>query len=170
MDEVIVNYAISVVNQNPWLFNLGHFLGIWFSLFVLIFYFVILVRGKEILHFKRPMFFSIATVFATYFATSLLKNVFERVRPIDLPFETVSVFSFPSGHSSVFFVLALLASLLLPKGYGWFFFIVALVISISRVLIGVHFPSDVLEGWGVAVIVFCILWTIWWIFSKKKRV
>lgn len=53
--------------------------------------------------------------------------------------------SFPSGHSQTIWVLMSALTILWPKGapvfLGW-----AVLVSSSRVIVGAHFPSDVLMG------------------------
>jgi undecaprenyl-diphosphatase len=81
----------------------------------------------------------------------VLKNSIKRRRPDDVITEFVAFlipsdkFSFPSGHTAAAFVMATLVSFYYPSfsllAYGG-----ASVIGFSRVLLGVHFPSDILAG------------------------
>ena len=66
--------------------------------------------------------------------------------------------SFPSGHAlnSTLFYLAvamLLAPLLRQRGERWALYAVAaslpLAIGVSRVALGVHYPTDVIAGWVI---------------------
>lgn len=61
-------------------------------------------------------------------------------------------FSFPSLHSANAFAAAV-ALFLLDRRTGWLAFPVAGLIALSRVFVGVHWPSDVLAGalYGSAV-------------------
>lgn len=53
--------------------------------------------------------------------------------------------SFPSGHAAVSFAFLVSAAPLVPYG-GWIFGPIAALVSGSRILLGVHYPSDVLGG------------------------
>jgi undecaprenyl-diphosphatase len=82
----------------------------------------------------------------------LLKNLFRRQRPavalagqIQAHIEPSDRFSLPSGHTAGAFVLvsciAVLAPVWLPLALLW-----GCMVGMSRVLLGVHFPGDILAG------------------------
>ncbi|AWB66561.1 phosphatase PAP2 family protein [Saccharobesus litoralis] len=79
----------------------------------------------------------------------ILKNVFKRGRPSDVIISAHIVpsdkFSLPSGHTAAAFVMATVISFywpfLTPFIFAW-----ACLIGLSRVLLGVHYPSDVFCG------------------------
>lgn len=54
-------------------------------------------------------------------------------------------FSFPSGHTMTAFSIALVVSYFYPT-LGWPLFFLAASIGISRIVLGMHFLSDVLAG------------------------
>lgn len=58
--------------------------------------------------------------------------------------------SFPSGHSAFFFAMAM-AIYLYNKKWGTWFFIAAFLMNISRIIAGVHYPSDILGGAVVGI-------------------
>jgi undecaprenyl-diphosphatase len=88
-----------------------------------------------------------------------LKALFDRARPEEA-FHAVEVVnsSFPSGHAmlsaSIYLTLGALASRFSPRLRIRVFalsaaILVTLVVGLSRVFLGVHWPTDVLAGWCV---------------------
>jgi len=68
--------------------------------------------------------------------------------------------SFPSNHACACFAITLIVYLVHSKA-GWWCLALSVFVSISRVYTGVHFPSDVLAGGLVAVLMFYLLhWKI----------
>ena len=81
----------------------------------------------------------------------LAKNWFKRKRPANILPDYSSViiasdeFSFPSGHSSAAFLMVTLVTIF----YGSHFTVLYLwsaAVAASRVVLGVHFPTDILVG------------------------
>lgn len=92
-----------------------------------------------------------------------LKPLVGRLRPYDV-IEGLSIlvdrqndFSFPSGHSAAGFAVAVVMLRLLPKRWGVPAVALALLIALSRLYVGVHYPTDVLAGIavGTAVALAC---------------
>ena len=71
--------------------------------------------------------------------------------------------SFPSGHAAFFFALAT-TIYLYNKKWGLVFFVLSAIIAISRIAAGVHYPSDILGGAAVGIIVACLIF-----YFLKKR-
>src|SRR5215470_17689976 len=64
-------------------------------------------------------------------------------------------FSFPSGHTMTAFSIALVVSYFYPSLEGPLFFL-ALSIAVSRIVLGMHFLSDVLAGAVLGVALGCV--------------
>lgn len=93
----------------------------------------------------------------------ILKPLVARTRPYDvvgfanLLVGRLSDYSFPSGHTYASFAAATVL-FAMNKKWGTCALIVAAFISFSRLYLYVHFPTDVLAGFviGVVIALFCI--------------
>lgn len=110
------------------------------------------------------------TILLASLLNSTLKITIARDRPDLLePIIVERGFSFPSGHSALamvaYGVLAVLVSRsrLAPRARSAIIFALGVLVGlvgISRIWLGVHFPTDVLAGWtagGVIVLIYAAL-------------
>lgn len=94
----------------------------------------------------------VAMIFSFLFNNLLLKNLISRTRPYEvidgltLLVAPATDFSFPSGHSATSFAAAVVFARLLGWRRGVWFLVLALCISLSRLYVGIHYPTDVLFG------------------------
>jgi len=90
-------------------------------------------------------------LFSDQFGAKILKEMFQRVRPcgalpdVRTPLGCNGSFSFPSNHALNNFAAAVFYYRLFPN-LKWILFIVASLIAVSRVYLGLHYPSDILGG------------------------
>ncbi|MGA0594367.1 phosphatase PAP2 family protein [Enterovirga sp. CN4-39] len=112
--------------------------------------------------------------------SALLKLGFERPRP-DLVPHGVRVYtaSFPSGHAMLSAVTyltlgALLARVHKPRRVKVFFLGLAVVLTVliglSRIYLGVHWPSDVLAGWCVGACWASLCWYVALLLQRRGQV
>lgn len=145
---------INGLNDIAWLrYFLGWptFLGQFEFLLAVVFGGMVVFRRKGWL--KRYLAF-VVIVALVHLLTSGLKLVFARPRPFDffspevmsqVLFERPGTYAFPSGHGA----LAFAAAGLLHFFYGGaarFVYVLAFLVALSRIFIGVHYPSDVVAG------------------------
>ncbi len=105
---------------------------------------------------KRPGWLVLVMMAGTAVATDslchrVIKPLISRARPcmvrVDLwtPAGCGTGFSMPSNHAANFFAIATLTTLLWPRAAP-VVFPLALAVGVSRIFLGVHYPTDVLMG------------------------
>lgn len=106
----------------------------------------------------------------------MIKNLVARTRPYEViggltylvpkPRE----FSFPSGHAGSSFAAAWVMFRRLPRRYGVPALVLATLIALSRLYVGVHYPSDVLFGVIVGIAVsLAAEAVVEWIEKKRAK-
>jgi undecaprenyl-diphosphatase len=119
---------------------------------------------------RAAAFLVLAAVLGGVTINSLLKIQFARPRPdLFAPAAKVFTASFPSGHAALSAITymtlaALLARTTVNPRLRYYFVAVAVtltfMIGVSRVYLGVHYPTDVLAGWCIGSAWALICWAI----------
>lgn len=144
----IFNYLFGL-SRYPWVANVA----LLFS-YHLIFAVIVALAVWAVLFAPRKIY-SLALIFVSgggaWVIASVLKRIFVIERPYltlenILPIIQVPSFSFPSGHAASMAGLAVAVYALNPK-WGALLFIMAFLTGVSRIVLGVHYPSDVVAGW-----------------------
>lgn len=100
----------------------------------------------------------LSLIFGVIVTNLLLKNIVARPRPFAeigalIPLIAKPTdFSFPSGHTTASFAVALVMLRMLPKKIGIPAVVLAALVAFSRLYLGVHYPTDVLAGFVVALV------------------
>jgi undecaprenyl-diphosphatase len=132
---------------------------------------VVIVVGFLLLQGRRRTALAVAiTSMSGELINAVMKHAFNRPRPDVVPhLRAVFTTSFPSGHAmeSAIVYLTLGAMLMrvaegrVPKLY---FLAVAMlltvIVGVSRVWLGVHYPTDVIGGWMIGFVWASICWLI----------
>ncbi|OHA46719.1 MAG: hypothetical protein A3A80_02560 [Candidatus Terrybacteria bacterium RIFCSPLOWO2_01_FULL_44_24] len=103
----------------------------------------------------------VSAIISRFLLVTLIRLFIERPRPfVELwltpLFSHEASTSFPSGHAAFFFALVPVMFLLSRKA-GWVYLVVAILMGLSRIIAGVHWPSDILAG---ALIGLAVGWCI----------
>ena len=158
--------------------------SLWFFLIAIILFLAsiflqkIKKNKKNIIYSKQISVLLFFSILITGIITQTIKHIVGRPRPnyaiesnsYELNFFNLeSVFhSFPSGHTSTIFVVALVMSFLTPKiKYVYIFF--ALLVSLSRVVVGAHYFLDIVAGIVVAFIGFKVTFYLFEKYFIKKK-
>jgi undecaprenyl-diphosphatase len=114
------------------------------------------------------------------FLNYLLKHLFVRARPDMFHIIKETGYSFPSGHAMVSLCFyGMLAYLISQNISSWIwrvlvFMLTAIFIAaigVSRIYLGVHYPTDVLAGYaaGSTWLFFCLSLLMWWEHKNKQN-
>ncbi|MEC9345302.1 MAG: phosphatase PAP2 family protein [Pseudomonadota bacterium] len=124
--------------------------------------------------------FVFAAVAVSGITANVLKVIFGRARLVALPSDRTAEFqlfaldwqhhSFPSGHATTLFALAMALAFLLP-GWRRVLFVLAAIGAVGRIAAGAHFLSDIVAG---AVLGAAVTWWMrgWladrgWVFVRR---
>lgn len=119
------------------------------AIFSTIFSFVLVLLGND--NIRLIGLEALVVLGLSQIAVQSLKLILSRERPYNI-IEQLNTFgihlkdySFPSGHTTASFSIATVLALNIPGVFLLVYFI-AMIIGISRIYLGVHYPTDVLAG------------------------
>jgi undecaprenyl-diphosphatase len=161
--------------ESPWLTSIMKFFTYIGTIrFIAVLTILLFILMFYVLRFRLEVLVFLAVVFCTPILNRLLKLFFQRARPDFHRLIEIGGYSFPSGHAmnafSFYSIMAFLLWRHVQGRIGRMAVILAssfmiLSIGVSRVYLGVHYPSDIVGGflasslWVAAVI---------WLFQRYK--
>lgn len=156
-------------------------LGNVIPLFSLVFILAVFFYWKS---WKAEACLLVGSLFLMMGASTALKFLYQRPRPtIEWVISTIG-YSFPSWHTAAtMLVAAVLAIVLYQRCQSkfWRYFgqilviALAILVAISRIYIGVHFPTDIIGGWLLALTLLLGLYPTYdryrftWRFQSKQK-
>ncbi|MBS1516523.1 MAG: phosphatase PAP2 family protein [Bacteroidetes bacterium] len=145
----------------------------WFIFYVLIWLYLMLKGGRK--GKVAGILVLILILITDQFANNVLKMYFQRIRPchvltdVNILINCSESYSFPSNHAVNNFAAAYFFSYFYPD-VKYFLYSGAAVISISRVMCGVHYPFDILAGAVVGILFAMLIIYLWKLFNGKFHI
>jgi undecaprenyl-diphosphatase len=119
---------------------------------------------------KHMALFVCGSIGSGLLVSTLLKDSFDRPRPDIVPHEVYAAsYSFPSGHSMLSALTYLTLGAILARAHERkllkaYFLLTAVfltvLIGVTRVYLGVHWPTDVLAGWTAGAVWALLCWLL----------
>jgi membrane-associated phospholipid phosphatase len=138
------------------------------------------VAKRALLQMAGVWAFILAGVGLPSLFTTLVKRLIGRSRPEladsvgsfdfrTLSWEDWTYQSFPSGHTTTAFALCFVIGFLSPRSFPWMLGL-AVLIGVSRIVVGAHYPTDVIGGAVVgtlgAYLIRNVFAAISWVFQR----
>jgi undecaprenyl-diphosphatase len=121
-------------------------------------------RGPRHAAWRRAALAAVLSAALALAIGQAIADVVDRVRPFVADPHSVHLFSahsvdagFPSDHATASFAIAV-AILMRKRGWGVFALLAAAILSVGRVAVGLHYPSDVLAGAALGTSAALVLW------------
>ncbi len=142
----------------------------WYLVYVMLWFIILFKGGKYRIGLAIGMI--ILVICSDQISSNLLKNLFDRPRPckvlenVHLLVTCTDSFSFPSSHAVNNFAAAMFFTIFY-RHLKWILFSVATLMALSRIFVGVHYPSDVVGGALIGILIGYLLAKIYNILLVK---
>lgn len=142
----LINEKMNTRHLDRFMYRITDFGG---AICTSLFLFILILLGNQ--KMKYIGFESLIALTISQSIVFLLKKTLSRERPYKI-IEHLNTFgidmkdySFPSGHTTASFSIATTIALNMPRT-SIYIFLLAMIIGISRIYLGVHYPTDVAAG------------------------
>lgn len=159
-DVQLFSLLNSLAGQSPFLDGVIVFFAshLAYILIAIFFLFLLVIEHSNREKIRIFLITLVSAIVARFGITELIRFFYHRPRPFtDLTVNqllTSNEWSFPSGHSTFFFALST-AVYLHNKKWGIGFFIATILMTVSRVIAGIHYLTDILGGAIIGIAVAC---------------
>ena len=147
--------------EDPLLFYVNLSEALFAATLVIVF---LAAHGSRFASWRRAALAAVLSAGLGLAVGKIISELVDRARPFVADPHGVHLFSghaadpgFPSDHATAAFAIAV-AILLRKRGWGIAALVAATVLSIGRVALGVHYPSDVLAGAALGSAAALALW------------
>lgn len=141
----------------------------WIPLYMLLLFFIIKVFKKDSVYVIIGLLLVILA--CDQFTSTFMKQFFARLRPchdteigylVHVANKCGGQFGFASGHSANSFGIAMFIWMIFRRYWKWtrVIFIWATTVAFSRVMVGVHYPGDIIVGGLIGVLFSWIIFRI----------
>lgn len=140
-------------------------LMVFFTVIGLSYILIILVVPLWIWKLKERAFDLVILIVSSDIVSEVLKQIFERPRPFDVLSDVhmlrwdgltgASGFSFPSGHALRVFAIGVYFLYRVSGRVKLVSLSAAVLIGISRIYLGLHWPTDVMAGAAIGAVLAC---------------
>lgn len=146
----------------------AEYLG-WFvaAAFLAVLFFSLFSKSEKLKIFLTA---AVSVVLSRFIIAEIIRFLYCRPRPfmayaINHLAENTNC-SFPSGHAAFFFALAM-AVYFYNKKWGAWFFLAVILISLGRIIAGVHYPADILGG---AVVGILSAYMVFYLIKSRRKI
>ncbi len=151
MDTKILYFLNSLTGRSDCLDSFFIFLASYLQYFLAVI-FLLFLFFSNYKNWEKIKIFAVTVgsiIVSRLFMVELIRFFYHRSRPFILynlnQLIPETGYSFPSGHATAFFALSA-AIYCYNKKLGIWFFIASLLMAVSRVVVGVHYLSDIIGG------------------------
>ena len=173
MNETIFNFFYSIAHQSSFLDTMIIFVAVYYGWVILVALFLYLVEHEDKKSGVRDLIVVLVSAGIALAVALSLKNFFHTLRPFDVfpwvhPLALEPDYAFPSGHATFFMALA--STLwFYHKRLALFFGLSAVFIGIARVVMGVHWPGDILGGLFLGLLIGTTTHHLFSSLSKRQK-